>query len=1304
MTDPASKTMEDTESPVTGPWRTLDGNEAVASVAYRLSDLIAIYPITPASAMGEHADDWASLQRPNLWGEVPTVVEMQSEAGAAGTVHGALQAGACVTTFTASQGLLLMLPNLYKIAGELTPFCMHVAARSVATHALSIFGDHSDVMAARGTGFALLASGSVQEAQDLAAIGHAVSLEARVPVLHFFDGFRTSHEMAKIRTLDDEVLRALLSAAALQAHRDRRLTPDHPVVRGTSQNPDTFFSSREAINPAYAGFADRLQQVMDCFGRLTGRHYHPFDYAGHPEAEWVIVLMGSGAECTHETVDWLVGRGERVGVLKVRLMRPFSARHFFAALPPTVQAIAVLDRCKEPGSAGEPLLTEVSTAFMKGWSEGTCQSLPRLAGGRYGLSSREFTPGMVAAIFAHLRDPASRTEFTVGIEDDVSHLSLPWDETLDIEAPEVRRAVFFGLGADGTVSSNKNSIRIIGEHPQGARISSKSERDNGSTDNGTGIPAARSADQEGLFVQGYFVYDSKKSGSTTVSHLRFGPRPIRSSYLIRKAHFVAIHDPRLLDRVEVVEHLDEGGTLLLNTPWPLAEIWDRLTLPVQHSLLRSSARIYAIDAESVAEKAGLGRRINTVMQVCFLALAKVLPAAEAVERVRDSIRETWGKRGPEIVKRNLLAVDAALESLREVDPPTRLSSSRQPRPGIGNDAPKFVRRITAELLEGRGEGLPVSAFPVDGTWPSGTSQYEKRGIAQTIPIWEPDLCVQCNRCAMICPHSAIRVKVIEPDHLQGRPADFVTVAEAYTPELQGLQYRVQVAPEDCTGCGLCVAVCPARDRTQPRRLALNMRPVEDHREREAAHLDYFRHLPELPPSRIPTDTRSLILRQPLFEFSGACSGCGETPYIRLLTQLLGDRLLLANATGCSSIYGGNLPTTPYTIDAAGRGPAWNNSLFEDAAEMGLGLRLGADRLQRHALRCLRELADWLPAPLVAALQAPCASTDEAAVEQRRRDIATLRARLAEVLAEVLAVVLAERLATPLGASPPASASPPPTPALAGTLPDVRRDVDPARATPLHDREAVCRVARELLALADELGPRSVWVIGGDGWAYDIGYGGLDHVLASGQPVKMLVLDTEVYSNTGGQQSKATPLGATAKFAAAGKDIAKKDLGLLAMSYGHVYVAQIALQSHHNHAAQALLEAERYPGPALVIAQCPCIAHGYDLLHSPQQQRQAVDSWAWPIYRFDPRRLAEGLPPLQLDHPRQTRTVRAYMEEEARFRMVALRDPERYETLVKAATQATAERRSLYLQLARIHLDGATEAEQTKAPPSRGVPS
>jgi pyruvate-ferredoxin/flavodoxin oxidoreductase len=1184
---------------------TLDGNEAVASIAYRLSEVIAIYPITPASAMGEHADDWSALSRPNLWGSVPQIIEMQSEAGAAGAVHGALQAGSLVTTFTASQGLLLMLPNLFKIAGELTSFCIHVAARSIATHALSIFGDHSDVMIARGTGFALLASGSVQEAQDMAAIGHAVTLSARIPVMHFFDGFRTSHEIAKIAILEDKELLSLVDLQRVGEHRDRRLSPDRPVIRGTSQNPDTFFQSREAANPFYLDFVGQLETVMRQFEELTGRAYHAFDYHGDPEAERVIVLMGSGAECAHETVDWLLKQGERVGVLKVRLFRPWSTEHFLAALPRTVRHLAILDRTKEPGSAGEPLLLEISGALLEAKSRGRLKDLPRVIGGRYGLSSREFTPAMVRSVFQELAKDAPKTRFTVGLRDDVTNLSLEADETLDIESPDVVRAVFYGLGSDGTVSSNKASIKILGEE----------------TD---------------LYAQGHFVYDSKKSGSTTVSHLRFGPQLIRSSYQIAKADFVAIHDPGFLNRIDVLDRAGDGAKILLNTPTPLDRVWEELPCEVQESLIAKHCQLFVIDAYQVAEAAGLGRRINTVMQVCFFSLARVLPEAEAIARIKESIAATWGKRGPEVVKRNVDAVDAALAELHEVVLPATVSATRTRRPAVPANAPDFVQRVTRLILEGHGDQLPVSAFPADGTWPTGTSRYEKRAIALDIPIWESDVCIQCNRCVMICPHSAIRAKVYEPGALATAPAKFPSVPEGFTDELQGLSFTLQVAPDDCTGCGLCVAVCPAKDRTEPRRKAINLQSAESHREVERLRFEFFESIPNVPRGRIPQTNRSLPLLQSLFEFSGACAGCGETPYIRLLTQLFGDRLLIANATGCSSIYGGNLPTTPYTVDSAGRGPAWNNSLFEDAAELGLGFRLGADYLAHRATTLLNRLESQLPATLIAQLREVCLTTDEFMLVSRRDAILQLRSIL-------------QNLTGP--------------------------DVD------------------ELKGIVDALSPKSVWVIGGDGWAYDIGFGGLDHVLASGRNLKLLVLDTEVYSNTGGQQSKATPLGAVAKFASAGKETRKKDLGLLAMSYGHVYVASIAMQVRSEQTVRAFQEAESYPGPALIIAHSPCIAHGYDLIHSPVQQRRAIESGAWPLYRFDPRRIAVGEPPLQLDTGHKTSSLRRYMEEEARFRMVQLRDPERYERLLLAAEEAVQQRRSLYLQLAGMRIDPAAHGEQ-----------
>ncbi len=1176
-------------------YRTLDANEAVADVAYRLSEVIAIYPITPASAMGEHADAWSADRRPNLWGAVPEVVEMQSEGGAAGAVHGALQAGALATTFTASQGLLLMLPDLFKIAGELTSFCMHVAARTVATHALSIFGDHSDVMAARSTGMALLCSGSAQEAQDLAAIGHAATLLARVPVLHFFDGFRTSHEITKVVPLEDADLRALLDDAAIRAHRERALDPDRPVVRGTSQNPDVYFQSREAVEPFYARFPAVLEQTMARFAELTGRRLRPFDYVGHPEAERVVLLMGSGAECAHETAERLVADGERVGVVKVRLFRPFSIEHLLAALPRSTRVLTVLDRTKEPGSSAEPLLQEVTAALVEAVARGDRAALPRLLGGRYGLASKDLTPAMVKAVFDDMASDAPKRRFTVGIRDDVSGSSLRVDASFDIEPDDVSRALFFGLGADGTVSANKASIKIIGEETP-------------------------------LFAQGHFEYDSRKAGSTTTSHLRFGPRPIRSTYLIRRAQFIAVHAPEFLERRDVLAAAMPGATVLLNTPLPPGAVWSSLPLEAQQRLIERGCRLFVIDGYGVAERAGLGRRINTVMQSCFFALSKVLPLDEALRHVRRSIEDTWGRRGPEVVKRNVAALDAALAALQELPLPSAVTSERRRAPAVPAQAPEFIQRVTRLLLEGRGDELPVSAFPPDGTWPSGTSQLEKRALALELPIWQPDVCVQCNFCSMICPHAAIQTKVFDPAQLAGAPSSFRSVPESFEPALAGLRYAVQVAPEDCTGCGLCVEVCPAKDRLRPRRKALVPEPLVDHREAQRESFAFFRSLESAPLTGLPVDKRTAALRLPLFEFSGACAGCGETPYLRLLTQLFGDRLLIANATGCSSIYGGNQPTTPYTRNRDGRGPAWSNSLFEDNAEFGLGMRLAVDVRAERARALTSALAGRLPAALVEALLG--SGTGDAWLEAQRGRVTELT-----------------RLLGPDG-SPE---------------------------------------ARALRDAAGALVPRSVWIVGGDGWAYDIGYGGLDHVLASGKKVNVLVLDTEVYSNTGGQQSKATPLGAAAKFATAGKATRKKDLGLLAMTYGHVYVAQIAMQARSAQTVQALLEAERHPGPSLIIAHSPCIAHGYDLVHSPAQQRRAIDSGMWPLYRFDPGRIARGEAPLVLDSGPEKLDVAAYMEHEARFRMVELRSPERYATLVAAARDAARQRRALYEQLARIHV-------------------
>ena len=1194
--------------------RTTDANEAVASVAYRLSEVVAIYPITPASPMGEHADEWSASRHENLWGTVPDVVEMQSEGGAAGAVHGALQTGALTTTFTASQGLLLMLPNMYKIAGELTAFCMHVAARSVATHALSIFGDHSDVMAVRQSGFAMLASGSPQEAQDLATIAHAATAESRVPFLHFFDGFRTSHEIQKIAAIDNDTLRALLDPDAVAAHHDRALSPEHPVVRGTSQNPDAFFQGREAANVFHDACPGVVEATMQRFAELTGRRYAPFEYFGHPEAERVVVMMGSGAQCAHETVDHLVAAGERVGLVKVRLYRPFSMERFVAALPGSVRSIAVLDRTKEPGSTGEPLLLDVTAALVDGLADRRIDELPAIIGGRYGLSSKEFTPAMVKAVLDELDTPRPKRRFTVGINDDVTHLSLPVDDDFDIEADDVTRAVIFGLGSDGTVSSNKAAIRIIG----------------GSTD---------------LWCQGHFVYDSKKSGATTVSHLRFGPRPIRSTHEIKRAGFVAVHDPGFLERLDVLEVADVGATVLLNTTVAPDELWASLPREAQQLLSQRQCRLFAIDAYRVADSSGLGRRINTIMSTCFFALSGVLPRDEAIAAVKQSVVDTWAKRGPEIQRRNFEAIDATLAELHEVPVGTPDTQRGRP-PVVPADAPDFVQNVTRLLLEGHGDRLPVSAFPPDGTWPTGTSRYEKRAIALEIPIWEPELCVQCNRCSMICPHAAIRTKVFEPVAASGAPESFRHVPEEHTAELEGLQYVVQVAPDDCTGCGLCVEVCPAKDRSQPKRKAINMLPAGDHRAREREAFEFYEALPALDRSKIPERSRTLPLRQPLFEFSGACAGCGETPYIRLLTQLYGDRLVIANATGCSSIYGGNLPTTPYSTDSNGRGPAWNNSLFEDNAEFGFGMRLGIDSREQRARLLLERLSGVLPDRLIDRLAEHC-EPDAEAIAARRDQVDELMRHLVPLCAHD-----------------------------SGRQGRGSGDADDAA---------------ELIRLSEHLVPRSTWIVGGDGWAYDIGFGGLDHVLASNRNVNVLVLDTEVYSNTGGQASKATPTGAVAKFASAGKETAKKDLGLLAMTYGHVYVASVAIQARNNQTVKAFLEAEEHRGPSLVIAHSPCIAHGYDLVHSPTQQRRAIDSGAWPLYRFDPNRIAAGEPPLHIDADPLSLPMRAYMREEARFRMVELRDPQRFAQLVDSAEQGAAERHALYEQLARIRFPPAEDA-------------
>jgi len=1200
-----------TDSPRDSEWWTVDANEAVASVAHRLSEVVAIYPITPASPMGEYADEWSAAGRPNLWGMVPRIVEMQSEAGAAGAVHGALQGGALTTTFTASQGLLLMLPNLYKIAGELTAFCMHVAARSLATHALSIFCDHGDVMSARGTGFALLCSSSVQEAQDLAAVAHAATLRARVPFLHFFDGFRTSHEVAKIRQLGDDVLREMVDEHAIAAHRARALDPDQPVLRGTAQNPDVFFQGREAVNQFYDACPAIVQETMDRFAELTGRQYRLFDYHGAADAERVLVVMGSAADTARETVDWMNARGDKVGVVVVRLLRPLDPAALLAAIPATARRIAVLDRTKEPGALGEPLYLDVVAAAAEARASGDSHLAGDLlvVGGRYGLGSKEVTPAMLIAVFEQLAEARPRNRFTIGIVDDVTHTSLAHDPDLDIEADDVVRAVFFGLGSDGTVGSNKQTIKIIG-------------------------------DATPHHAQGYFVYDSKKAGATTVSHLRFGPRLIRSAYLIRRAGYVACHAPHLLESVDVLEVAAPGAIFVVNSVHPPDQLWDALPRRVQQRIVDLGLKVYCIDANRVATDAGLGRRISAIMQTCFFALSGVLPREQAIARVRESVDKAYGKRGPEVVRRNWAAIDATLDNLHAVAVPAAVTAVEVQAPRIPERAPQLVRRVTAAILEGRGDHLPVSAFPIDGTWPVGTSRYEKRHIAAEIPVWDPAICIQCNKCAEICPHAVIRPKLVAAADLAAAPEGFVATEykgrdQGNAPSGEPWRYVLQVAPDDCTGCSLCVAFCPAKDKSNPRHKAIDMVPVEPLRDQARAGWEFFDALPEIDRTRVDIDVKSAQFFTPLFEFSGACAGCGETPYLKLLTQLFGDRLVVANATGCSSIYGGNLPTTPWRTDRDGRGPAWSNSLFEDNAEFGLGLRLGADTRREVARQLLGRMAGRLGDELVTPLLAEI-DGGEAALAARREQVAALREAL--------------------------------------------RGIDEADAA-------------RLTALADALVPRSLWIVGGDGWAYDIGFGGLDHVLATGANINVLVLDTEVYSNTGGQQSKATPIGAAAKFAAAGKEIAKKDLGLLAVTYGHVYVASVAMGARDAQTLKALAEAESYPGPSLVIAYSHCIAHGYDLVHGASQQKLAVDSGMWLLYRYDPRRAAAGELPLVLDSPAPRQQPREYMRNEGRFRMVQLRDARRYQELLEAAERHARQRRALYEQLARAHVS-------TIAPPAK----
>ncbi len=1183
-------------------FKTMDGNEAVAYVAYRLNEVIAIYPITPSSNMGEWADQWASESVPNIWGTIPHVMEMQSEGGAAGAVHGALQTGALSTTFTASQGLLLMIPNMNKIAGELTPTAFHVSARTVAAHALSIFGDHSDVMFCRTTGFAMLSSNSVQEAMDMALIAHAATLETRIPFVHFFDGFRTSHEVNKIELLTEDDMRALINMDRVFEHRQRALSPDHPVLRGTAQNPDVFFQAREAANLFYEACPDKVQAVMDKFAQVVGRSYHLFDYVGAPDAERVIVMMGSGAETAQETVEYLTKKGEKVGLLKVHLYRPFSVKHFLKALPATVRKIAVLDRTKEAGAGREPLCLDVISALQEGirLRHGSLKTAPDTIGGRYGLSSKEFTPAMVKAVYDNLAAAVPKDHFTVGIQDDVSHTSLDYDPEFSIEPDNVVRAMFYGLGADGTVGANKNSIKIIGEN----------------TEN---------------YAQGYFVYDSKKSGAMTVSHLRFGPQPIHSIYLVSKANFVACHQWIFLERYDMLSALVPGGVFLLNSPFNKDEVWDHLPREVQTQLIAKKARFFIIDAYQVARDTGMGSRMNTILQTCFFAISKVLPRDEAIEAIRESIRHTYGRKGEEVVQQNLKAVDETLAHMFEVPVPAKVTSTIEMPPAFAKGAPKFERDVLSVIYSGHGDDIPVSAFPVDGTFPTGTAKWEKRNIALEIPEWDTKICIQCGKCAMVCPHAVIRIKVYDSKHLAGAPKTFKST-DVRDKEWMGQKYSIQVAPEDCTGCGICVDICPVKNKSEARLKAINMVAQPPLRESERENWEFFLKLPEMDRRKIKVGAiRQQQVQEPLFEFSGACSGCGETPYLKLLSQLFGDRTVAANATGCSSIYGGNLPTTPWSKNLDGRGPAWSNSLFEDNAEFGLGYRLSIDKQTEFAQELVRRLSGSIGEELATALLTH-PQKDEADIFEQRQRVALLKEKLKGV-----------------------------------NSPD----------------------AKQLLAVADMLVKKCVWIIGGDGWAYDIGYGGLDHVMASGRNVNILVLDTEVYSNTGGQASKSTPRGAVAKFAAGGKPGPKKDLGMMAMSYGNVYVASVAMGAKDEHTLKAFLEAEAYNGPSIIIAYSHCIAHGIDMTTAMSDQKVAVESGQWLLYRYNPERTAAGENPLTLDSRTPTRKVSEFLLQQTRFKMLQKSNPEHAKLLWQEAQQDAETRYRLYDYLAQRKAGQAT---------------
>ena len=1174
---------------------TLDGNEAAAHIAFKTNEVIAIYPITPSSPMGESADAWSANQQKNIWGMTPLVREMQSEGGAAGAVHGTLQTGSLTTTFTSSQGLLLMIPNMFKIAGEQTSTVFHIAARSVATHALSIFGDHSDVMATRSTGWAMLFANSVQEVMDFALIAQASTLKTRVPFLHVFDGFRTSHEVMKIHELSDDDIRAMMDEELIRQHRARALSPDHPIMRGTAQNPDVFFQSRERANVLYADTPAVVESIMKRFAEVTGRKYELFDYIGAPDAERVIVMMGSGCETVEEAVTAMEKAGEKVGLLKVRLYRPFAVDRFLAALPKTVKSIAVLDRTKEPGSAGEPLYQDVITALAEGEDP---LFRPKVVGGRYGLASKEFTPAMVKSVFDELRKERPKNHFSIGIVDDVTFTSLPFDRSFTTEPANQVRALFWGLGADGTVSANKNSIKIIGEE----------------TPN---------------YAQGYFVYDSKKSGAMTVSHLRFGAEPIRSTYLIQHANFIAVHQFNFLERYPVLDPAEQGATLLLNSPFEAHEVWSQLPRSIQQTIIDKKIKVYSINAYEVAKQAQLGNRINTIMQTCFFAISGVLPKDEAIERIKESIRKTYGKRGEPVVRQNFAAVDAALAHLHEIAVPDEATSTFEDVQLISDEAPEFVRAVTTEIIAGRGDELPVSAFPLDGTYPVGTAQWEKRNIALEVPVWEEDLCIECGKCVFVCPHSAIRAKVCNESDLIDAPDNFKSISAKWR-EMPDQLYTLQVAVEDCTGCQLCVEVCPAKDKKDPSRKSLNMHPQLQLRESGRAHWDFFLKLPDLQlggPLSFGS-VKNIQLLQPLFEFSGACAGCGETPYIKLLTQLFGERAVIANATGCSSIYGGNLPTTPYTTNRFGRGPAWSNSLFEDNAEFGLGMRMALDHQGAYARDLVERLRTHIGNELADEILNANQSTD-AGIMAVRTLVDSLKTKLAD-------------------------------------------DTDVQ--------------ARDLLSVADALVKKSVWIVGGDGWAYDIGYGGLDHVLASGQKVNILVLDTEVYSNTGGQASKATPLGAVAKFAAGGKPTAKKDLGMTAMRYGNVYVAQVAMGANDTHTVNAFIEAEAHEGPSLIIAYGQCIAHGIDMAKGMHHQKLAVESGYWPLYRYNPNLTDQNKNPFQLDSRDPKIPLEEYIYTEGRYRMLQQSDPEVAKILLEQAQKAVNHKWKQYKQLAQMSVD------------------